>query len=458
MQRNELTFINHACFIVENDSALLLVDPWLEGPAFNNGWSLLDRSTSSEQLVARLNTSGLPVFVWFSNERQDHFSIPFIKRFREQFRGIATFLCRHTLDKRLAGFLRKQGLDVAECKEGKPVALGRHMRMTVFPYGEGNAWCLVRSGARTILNLGDCAPATAEHCRAMKARLDQVAPRVDLMFTQFGYASWVGNPEQHSLHKAAAHDRINRIALQASHFKPRLLVPFASFMLFAHPENAYLNAAQNTPMAIAGAAQLARYAHLVRFLRPGSRVDLDTDSAASLALEHERALAHWMAQLARERQLLPAQPGVPLQEVKTAFMRYRAAVGESLHGLPSLLEAARGIVPLAIHLPDLGETVQVSYRAGWRIMEKGAPWHVSMSSANALYLFKSEYGYDTTWTNGRFRAGAPDAERALRRFFLPQRMASNGFDRRHPLVTVRYLLRNVASRAGRRIQAVLRLT
>ena len=38
MKRNVLTFINHACFTVQNESALLLVDPWLEAPAFNNGF------------------------------------------------------------------------------------------------------------------------------------------------------------------------------------------------------------------------------------------------------------------------------------------------------------------------------------------------------------------------------------------------------------------------------------
>jgi glyoxylase-like metal-dependent hydrolase (beta-lactamase superfamily II) len=88
--------------MIENDSALLLVDPWLEGQAFNNGWSLLDQSTSSESLIATLNKSGRPVYIWFSHEHPDHFSIPFLKKFKEQFRGIATFLFQHTLDKRVA--------------------------------------------------------------------------------------------------------------------------------------------------------------------------------------------------------------------------------------------------------------------------------------------------------------------------------------------------------------------
>ena len=43
MTRNVLTFINHACFEIRTENALLRVDPWVEGTAFNNGWSLLDR-------------------------------------------------------------------------------------------------------------------------------------------------------------------------------------------------------------------------------------------------------------------------------------------------------------------------------------------------------------------------------------------------------------------------------
>lgn len=457
MPRNELTFINHACFIVQTDCALLLADPWLEGPAFNNGCVLLDQSAGSEQVIARLNMAGLPVFVWLSHAHPERLPAAFIKQFRERFRGIATFLVRHTLDKRAAALLRQQGFNVAECGEGQAVALGRGMQLTVFPVSDGGSWCAIRSGARTIVNLNDCPLATPDACRAARARLDKHSTRVDVMLTQFGYAGWVGNPDQPALHKAAAHERLTRMALQASHFKPRLLVPFASFALYAHPGNACLNDAQNTPQAVAGAAQLARYAHLVRFLRPGSKVDLGSDSAASLTLEHERAVAHWMALLARERQLLPAQPGVPSQEVKVAIARHRCTLAQRLRGLPALLEAVGAIAPLAIHMGDLGETVQVSHRRGARTLAPGAPWDVAMGSADALYLFKNESGYGTALMNGRFRLARPEAEHKFRRFFLPQRMARDGYDGRRPARMLRYLLRNAASLAGRRIRAALRL-
>jgi hypothetical protein len=440
--------------MVESDSALLLVDPWLEGPAFNNGWSLLDQSTSSEALIGTLNKSGLPVFIWFSHEHPDHFSIPFLKKFKEQFRGIATFLFQQTLDKRVVGFLRKSGFDVAECAEGVPVALGQHMRITVFPYSDGDSWCLINSGGRTILNLNDCVINTADECRAVKARLDKVAPRVDYLFTQFGYANWVGNPEQGSLHRAAAREKMTRISLQAQHFRPKVIVPFASFVYFSSTDNAYLNEHQNTPQAVAHAPELTPYAHAIRFLRPGSKVDLEQDSAASLTREHEHAIAHWNGLMERRSQLLPPAPEVALADIKSAFLKYRAAVAESLHGLPRLLEITRRIRPLVIHLSDLKQTVQVSYRDGWKVLERDAPFHVSMTSANAMFLFKNEYGFDTTQVNGRFRSSSAGAQGMFSRFFLPQRMGKNGYDRRHPLVMARYLV----ARAARQLQVALRLS
>src|SRR5438067_12941531 len=113
------------------------------------------------------------------------------------------------------------------------------------------------------------------------------------MLTQFGYANWVGNPEEPALHRAAATEKIERIALQIDTFAPQLVVPFASFVYFSAAENAYLNEAQNAPHAVASAPRLTASAHLLRFLRPGDTVDLLADTAESLSAAHERALAHW---------------------------------------------------------------------------------------------------------------------------------------------------------------------
>lgn len=455
MKRNVLTFINHACFTVQNESALLLVDPWLEGPAFNNGWSLLDQSTSNTGMVDQLEQSRLPVYIWYSHEHPDHFSVSFVKKLKEIFQGKVTFLFRHTLDKRLHGFLRRNEFDVIECAAGVPVALGHDMRISVFPHSDGDSWCLINCGGRTILNLNDCVLASAEDCKAVRRRAERIAPRIDYLFTQFGYANWVGNPDEKALRTSAAHEKISRIALQIAHLEPQVVVPFASFVYFSHPENAYHNAEQNTPQAIVTAPQLASAAHMIRFMQPGGIIDLDGDSAASLAPASARAVAHWMT-LEGRCALLPAQGPLPFDDIKAAFEKYRESVSAGLLGLPRLLELTGRIRPLAIHLMDLQQTVQVSYRHGLKVLEGNAPVHISMASSSVLFLFKNEYGCNTTQVNGRFRSTNPAALLLFTQFFLPQRMVKNGYDKGRPLMTVAYLARNVRARVARQLQGVLR--
>ncbi len=440
MARNQFTFVNHAAFMVRTDTAVLLVDPWLEGSAFNNGWSLLDRSTSNAALVAQLNEAALPVFIWFSHEHPDHFSISFIKLLKAEARVRVTCLYQQTLDGRVAGFLRKQDFAVIECAPGAPVTLGPDLRIAVFPYSEGDSWALIQSGGRMLLNLNDCVVSTPEQCRAVQASVAALAPRIDVLLTQFGYANWVGNPDQPDRHAAAAREKIERMALQIGMLKPGLIVPFASFVYFSHPDNAYLNAAQNTPRAIVDAARLARMAPSIRFLQPGASFDLDHATPASLKATHLRAMVHWSGLLAGGLPLLPSAPAASSSEVQAAFDGYRATVTRSLHRLPQLLELAGRIAPLDVELVDLQQTVRCSYRKGMRVLRADAAHHVSMTSSNAVFLFRNEYGFDTTQVNGRFRARDAGALAAFSRFFLPQRMAKNGYDRRNPRAALRYLV------------------
>jgi len=38
---NDITFINHACFKIDDSHGDVLFDPWFSGKVFNNSWSLL---------------------------------------------------------------------------------------------------------------------------------------------------------------------------------------------------------------------------------------------------------------------------------------------------------------------------------------------------------------------------------------------------------------------------------
>ena len=446
MQSNKLTFVNHACFHISNDTTLLLIDPWLEGPVFNNGWTLLDNATSNAAMVRDLNNRQLNTFIWFSHEHPDHFSLSFLKKLKQDFTGKVTLLYQQTNDKRLLGSLQKIGFEVIECAPGAPTKLDPTLDIAVFPCAGGDSYCLIRSGGRTVLNLNDCALSSAGACRAVKANIAPLAARVDVLFTQFGYANWIGNPFEPGLRRRAAAEKRARISTQMNAFNPVLTVPFASFMSFAGIENNYLNDYQNSAYTIRQWSTLSEATETVRFMKPRDVLDLDHATAASTVRMSQAAVHHWEQLGEAGRDALPPEPAASASEIAAAFARYRAAVARNLPGLPWLLEKLGLIKPLTIHVPDIGLTARFSYLDGYRAMAIGTAFDISMSSPSAVFLFTNEFGFDTTYVNGRFRTACPGALQRFGRFFMPQNLGRQGYGIRHPFATAGHLAGNVLDR------------
>ena len=64
----QVTLINHACVRIAIGDAVILCDPWLSGPAFNNGWDLLIKTPMDLDAVMAGVTH-----IWVSHEHPDHF-------------------------------------------------------------------------------------------------------------------------------------------------------------------------------------------------------------------------------------------------------------------------------------------------------------------------------------------------------------------------------------------------
>lgn len=458
------TFLNHASFMVRTEGALLVSDPWLEGPVLDGAWRLVDESTSTSALLATLNAAAVPVYIWCSRAQPDRFGLIFLRRFRSEFRGIATFLYRPGGDIRIGDTLRRLGLPLAECADGVTVALAGDLRLTALANGDGDSACLIGCGGRTILNLGDRALPDAAACDAMAPRIGRAASRIDLLLTGFGSMGWCGNPEGFAQREAAAQDAVARLALQVERFRPKLVVPIASFARFARADNAWLNGGRLAPRALLEAGRLDGVRNAIRFMAPGDRLDLQRDTPATLAPLHERALAHWSECWRAHPPPLPRPPQAALGELKAAFGRYRQRVDDETHLLPWLLETLGLLRPLRLHLPDLRQTVELSYRHGFRLRSraagltpgsKTAAAHVAMFSGTALQLLRAEDGFDTVYTGGCFWTLRRSGLSTFVRFFLFQRMGRRGADRRRPLMMARYLWRALANRVARRLRAVL---
>jgi hypothetical protein len=448
------TFLNHASWLLRTDSALLLADPWLEGTVHNDACRLLDGSTGSAGLIAELNASGLPVFVWCSSARPDHLSRRFVERFRAEFRGVATFLCRQG-DWRLAHELRRHHLAIAECPVGAVRALAPGLHLTAHASGEAESYCLIACGRYTLLHLGERALATAAACHRAAAQLRAAQVRVDVLLTGFADLAWYDNPDDAPRGESSAGRGIERMACQADAFRPRLIVPVASFAQFSRIDNAWRNQGHPAPLDMLEAPALAALRGVIRFMRPGAQFDLASATPATLRAQHDAALVYWMACWLTQPAPLPRPAQATLAELKEAFASYCERADARLHGLPRWLEWLGAMRPLHLALPDLHRTLVLSYRHGLRPLACDAKADIAMCSGTALYLLRAGDGFDTTVAGGCLRSMRARGLSTFVRFFLPQRLCRHVLNQPRPWILGGTLLRAVLGWAWRAIRTSL---
>jgi len=446
MQTPTFTFLNHASWLLRTDGALLLVDPWLEGTVHNNACRLLDDATRDAHVIDELNASSLPVFIWCSSSRPEHLSHSFVQRFRAEFRGIATFLCREG-DWRLADELRRHRLPIATCPVGAPRALAPGLHLTAHASDEGESYCLIACGQHTLLHLGERALATAAACRRAAVQLRAGQVRIDLLLTSFAAHATPG--------EAATERGIGRMACQIDAFRPRLVVPVASFAHFSRIDNTWRNHGRPTPLDVLDAPVLAALHGVVRFMRPGAQMELASATPAALCAQHAEALAYWMARWREQPAPLPRPAQATLAELKEAFGDYRDCTDMHLHGLARLLEWLGILRPLHIVLPDLHRTIVLSYRHGLRPLARDVPADIAMCSGTALYLLRAGDGFDTTVAGGCFQSMRAQGMSMFRRFFLLQRVCQGVLARQRPWNIGGALLRATLVWAWRAIRTPL---
>lgn len=387
----EFTFLNHAGYRTSWGPTTLVGDPWFAGTAFNNGWRLL---VEDERLGARAADAK---FFWLSHEHPDHFSIEFFKKHQPK---QATILFQKTYDKRVVGWFRANGYETVEIADGASFELSPDETLTVGKSGHYDSWCFYRNRDHRILNLNDCHfPDT----RVLERMARRFGP-IDLMMTQFSYASWRGGRDRAELRRRSAREKLETVVAQVKAVAPRHVLPFASFIYFCHQENAYLNDSVNTIDAVCEALQGAGAVPVV--LAPGESwtVGMPRDNAA--ALKFWRDAYAGIGQLP----LLPPGPGVTLEALQKSFHAYRERVGGknwlSLMRLLSLVPGLGAFQPFDIHLRDLGKTVRFSFWDGLNEVPGGGAAEVAMTSENLNFVFQNEFGYDTLTVNGRFEAAA----------------------------------------------------
>jgi UDP-MurNAc hydroxylase len=387
--RMQVSLINHACVKLSLGGVTILCDPWLSGPAFNQGWDLLIKTPLTlDEVMAGVT------HIWVSHEHPDHFVPKFFSDIAPRY-GALPVLFQETRDKRIKSFLESRGFTVTELPDRRSHTIGG-VRLMCGVSEFYDSWLHLTDGTESILNLNDCAEGDDGELRAI-ARL--TGP-VDVLLTQFSYAAWKGGRDNAQFRKLAAANKLKVIAAQIHALKPRLALPFASFVYFSNEENFYLNDHVNRPSDAAATITAAGAQPLILF--PGETWNGGAhDNVAALA--SYRQVYDTMVTLP----LRPPGESVPLERLEREFSAYRDRVyannSRALIALLRRLPLLGAFRPVTIRLTDLATTVSVSVVDGFDPQAAGPP-DVTMHSSSLSFIFNNAFGFDTLTVNGRFEA------------------------------------------------------
>jgi len=410
-----IEFVNHSAFILESNGVRLFSDPWLEGTVFNQGWDLVSKTRFQYDDFATVT------HIWFSHEHPDHFNPPNLMKIPEGVRKQITVLFQRCPDQRVADHCRKLGFK--EVIELKPewLELAPGLSILCERYQEGDSWLAVRSGSMTLFNTNDCGIRDLRRAQAIR---DRVGP-TDVLLTQFSYAYWVGNRDQRHIRRKAADEKLEWLGFQSNVFRPKVVIPIASFIWFCHEENFFLNDEINRPQKVWDYIS-GRTSATPVVLYPGDRYEYPAPHDSRASIEHYDAD---FERVLKEPRLLREQ-SVPLAELTALADRFVKDLRDQFGLFVRFLRPAR------IYLTDHARAVELSVGGG---LKETAVLHescdVSLSSSSLQYCFKFPWGSDTLGVNGRYERPKGGNYSNFYRIFRFNQLKSRGVQ-----VGLKYLL------------------
>lgn len=252
----EMTWLDHAGFVLEHGDVRLATDPWGVGDAFLHGWRRQSSAPFPMDELARAT------HLWFSHEHADHFSPATLRAIPAEARARMRVLYQATRDRTLLDYCRSLGFaETIELPHLAWVTLGDDLRVCCGHAFGGDSWLLVDCGGTRFLNLNDC---IYEDDLALHDLAREVG-RIDVLLAQYSVGSWLGNPEDDGWRTSEPAKALDVLRRKCLALAPRQTIPGASFFCFAHPENFYLNDALASPaealraIAVAGSEPVLPY-------------------------------------------------------------------------------------------------------------------------------------------------------------------------------------------------------
>ena len=396
----QVTMVSHASVLVEHGPLAILADPWFMGEVFNESWSLLCPSALTPDALDRVS------HIWISHEHPDHLHFPTLKAIPAEQKARITLLYQQHFSPRVVQALRALGFRaVQELALGRWQELGAGGSVLCGSVGTVDSWLAVRAAGVTVLNVNDCILTPT----LLQTMVSQIGP-VDALLMQFSIANWVGNPEERSVTKST--EVLERMRLCIERLRPRVTIPFASFVYFSHTENRHMNTWVNTPEMVVQA--LTDSPTQLQFLYNGdswachtSENKEDSKESGDVVRTHGDPLERYRTAFSQIESLpFRSHPSVPLEELLPLGQQLIAQVRASF---PRLV--LRRAAPLLLYIDDLHLAVCFDLRAGHiETVDRPRPnCDMALGSQALQFAFRFPWGFSTLEVSGRYILLNPDS-------------------------------------------------
>jgi hypothetical protein len=394
-----ITWVNHAGYVLSYNKVNILVDPWHTGGAFNNGWKLLVDTHFPKSLKDKIN------YIWISHEHPDHFSPKDIVNFPKK-KNIK-IIFQNTKDKRVVSFLKKKGFQIIELENYKKLKINKNFKITIVKNDQIDSLSIFEVDDKVIINTNDCV-LTDQKLKIISKKLNIQSS--DVLLTQFSYASWIGNKSDKDLRNKAAKEKLNQISSQIKYFKPKITIPFASYVYFSHHENKYMNDKITKLKDVKNV--IYKNESEAIFLFPGSVYNIGSDNINKFDIDYKNYIKAFSGLHSKnysksesiEYLLLEKNSKEYLNKLYKKnnkiimFFFYYLSKFSHLFFRKDFI----GFSCVCIYLEDIKKIVEFDWKSGLRIVHsKVKEIDISISSDSLNYIFLHEWGIGSLMINGR---------------------------------------------------------
>ncbi len=233
----KLTYVSHACLLMEHESACVVTDPWFNGPAYLNQWHVFPRPVST-------NFTSEVTHIILTHGHEDHLHIPTLKLMNKN----AHVYFPYTWSAGTKQLLKSIGFSHAEeVSSFKKIRLTNRLAFTFIVNGL-DAFAIYEYDNKIIVNLNDAL--NGSHWSFVEIFTEIIRKRwktVDLLICGLGGASYFPN----TVHAPMKNDRevaILREQFLAHKFceiveeiKPYSVIPFVPGFALLENDKLWIN-------------------------------------------------------------------------------------------------------------------------------------------------------------------------------------------------------------------------